>query len=235
MMRSNPVLGLRQLMLRVHTGTDTNLQPEGIVNDVQSIQPADTEPTIHLNLKALNPDPLVECIGCPGAASTWVNAVAISPDGLTFACDFNDTSLQLWDLAKRQLLLTLIGHSGMISTLTFSPDGRTVASGSYDKTIKLWDLASRSILFTLEGHAAGVNAIAISPDGQTLVCGSDDRTIRVWHLPHQKLLHTLKGGNAGVKAIVISPDGRTCFSGGGDRLIKAWDLARYPQRASVLG
>ncbi|MYG81280.1 MAG: hypothetical protein F4187_05705 [Gemmatimonadetes bacterium] len=46
----------------------------------------------------------------------------------------------MWDVVTGQLITTLEGHSGGISSLMFSPDGSTLASGSWDHTVLLWNM-----------------------------------------------------------------------------------------------
>ena len=70
-----------------------------------------------------------------------VGALAVSPDGKTFASGSWEGLIQVWDLAPTfQVQSTFTGHQGAIYVLMFSPDGKTLASGSNDGTILLWDM-----------------------------------------------------------------------------------------------
>jgi WD40 repeat protein len=93
-MRSNPVLGLRQLMLRVHTD----------------------------------------------------------------ACDRNDTSLQIWDLVKRQPLLT-----------------------AEVNTIRIWSLENGAHLRMIKGHCSYINsALALDKAGKALISGGTGIPLKIW-------------------------------------------------------
>ena len=71
----------------------------------------------------------------------WVESVAFSPDGQTFASGSQDKTIQLWDTTTGERLTTLTGHTRAVTSVVFSPDGTTLASGSWDGTVLLWPLA----------------------------------------------------------------------------------------------
>ena len=80
-----------------------------------------------------------------GAAMEGVNlrnvvSVAVSPSGNLAAAAYDDNTIHLWDVATRQEVMSLYGHSGSITDLRFTPDGRLLISASLDGTIRLWGI-----------------------------------------------------------------------------------------------
>ena len=72
--------------------------------------------------------------------------VVFSPDGKRFAIGvvgerFTTYGVRVYDLPRRKLLRTFIGHAGPVSALRFTPDGNLLASGAQDTSVLLWDLS----------------------------------------------------------------------------------------------
>ena len=108
-------------------------------------------------------------------------AATFSPDGSIIAGSVGD-NVQFWNSRSGEKLMTLTGHTGVITDISFSPDGQTIASGSSDTTVQLWDVATGTLQNTLTGHTGPVYSVAFSPDGNTLATGSFDGTVLLWEL-----------------------------------------------------
>ena len=51
-----------------------------------------------------------------------------------------DTTIKIWRISTGELLQTLSGHSGIVTSVALSPDGKFLASGSSDKSIRMWQI-----------------------------------------------------------------------------------------------
>jgi len=167
--------------------------------------------------------------------SSYVNTLAISPDGQTLVSGSADKTIKVWNLSTGQEILTLKSHLNPINTLVLSPDGQTLVSGSADKTIKIWNLSTGQEVRTLQGHSNPVNSLIISSDWQTLVSGSADKTIKVWNLSTGQEIRTITGNFSYVNTLAISPDGQTLASGSADKIIKIWNLSTGQEIRTLKG
>lgn len=155
--------------------------------------------------------------------SSWVMAVAISPDGQTIASGGVDDTIRTWNLDSGELLRTLTGHTKPINSLAITPDGQFLVSGSDDASIRVWQLSSGKPIRILREHTRDVTTVAIGR-GNLLASGSEDRTVRLWRMETGELVRTLSGLAGMVRSVTISPDGQTLASGGLDNQVKLWNL-----------
>lgn len=167
--------------------------------------------------------------------SSGIWGVAFSPDGMKVVVlgsrdhTINtDPTIQIWNVAKGQLLHTLEVNSWHVSDLAFSSDSKMVISGC-GYTPQIWDATTGKLKHTLIGHVNDVNGVALSPDGKKVASGSDDSTVRIWDVATGHLENTLVGHDYFVTCVAFSPDSKRVASGyyyiGSDRTVRIWDVA----------
>ena len=160
-----------------------------------------------------------------------LKSVAFSPDGTVLAAGSDDLTIKLWNMAKGEIITTLEGTRGPVTSIAFSPDGSTLASASNIRgTVELWDVVKGELITTLEGHTRPVASIAFSPDGSTLASASRDETIRLWDMATPTKTPIVLGEGVelwsfGFTSIAFSPDGSTLSAGSRSGNITLWDVA----------
>ncbi|WP_331772654.1 serine/threonine protein kinase (plasmid) [Embleya sp. NBC_00888] len=175
-----------------------------------------------------------------------VNCVAFGPDGKSLAGaggdvriqGGGDTTVRLWDLARRTTTATLTGHTNVVNAVAFSPDGRTLADGAFDGTVRLWDVTARSAPVVLTSRTREVRSVAFSPDGKTLAVGgggASEGIVQLWDVAARSATKTFDHHTAGVCSVAFSPDGKTLAGGSADDTVRLWDLATGTSSARLAG
>ena len=102
-----------------------------------------------------------------------------------------DVTVKVWNVATREPVATLEGHTAAVWDAALSADGRLAASSGWDETVRLWDTGSGRVRATLRGHPGAVNAVALSADGRLVVRCGDDGMVRLWDTESGLALRTL--------------------------------------------
>jgi WD40 repeat protein len=159
-----------------------------------------------------------------------ITAIAVSPDGRTFAAGYERGGLALYDFATRKRVRDFKGHTKDVRGLAFSPDGKTLASGG--DNVRLWNPETGEQLAALEGHAEGfgvwgwLRAVAFSPDGNLLASAGADGTVKLWDVAARKELRTLMTkSNYPALAVAFSPDGKVLATGTNDAAARLWNVS----------
>ena len=113
-----------------------------------------------------------------GGHSSWVSAVAWSPDGHHIFTGSGDGTARIWDATTGDNTLTLT-HTDWVSAVAWSPDGHHILTASRDRTARIWDATTGDNTLTLT-HTNSLTAVAWSPDGHHILTASRDRTARIW-------------------------------------------------------
>src|SRR5262249_2213575 len=119
-------------------------------------------------------------------------AMAFSPDGKIFAAA-QGQSIRVWAIDRAEELVTLQGHSDLVTDIAFSPDSQQVASSSRDRTIRIWSIRNGSELQTLRGHTGFVTSVVYAENGRSLVSVGLDMSLRRWSLLDKADVLTYRG------------------------------------------
>jgi WD40 repeat protein len=117
------------------------------------------------------------CAAFPLAAQEFTedstSAIAWNPAGDRLAIGVYDNTIEIWDAASDERLLTLRGHNTYIHALAWSPEGTRLASGDGDGMVIVWEVATGRQIAVLPSHGQIITAITWSPDGTTVLTDTD--------------------------------------------------------------
>ena len=192
------------------------------------------------HLLGLNSEALRE-VGSPGDSFV---AVAMHPDGSSFATLAPSGTMRIWGTADGRELLTIRAPNAEgrnsdlrvgVLALAYSPDGRRLAGAGGDGAIGVYDAATGERLRRLDEGEVAVLSLAWSPDGSRLAAGLAGHAARVWDVEAGRLapgpLERLGGP---VAAVAVGPDGGTLATASLDGEVRLWTFDAEPRLLHVL-
>jgi Prp8 binding protein len=130
-----------------------------------------------------------------------ITSIALAEAGNELYTGGIDNDIKVWDMRKKAVAYTMVGHTDTVTSLEVSPDAQALLSYSHDGLARTWDIrpfapADRSIK-TYVGAPLGLekNLVRASWDakGERIASGSGDGTAVVWDAHSAKLLYKLPG------------------------------------------
>ena len=126
------------------------------------------------------------------------------------------------DRENGQVLATVVGHEGAITSIALNRAGNRLVTGSVDKTLRIWNLdAAGAELRMLPGLAAPAIAVAISDDGAMVFSSVGENQVRQWNMADGTEVRQFMGHTAPVRSIAIR--GNQLFSAADDGTLRIWD------------
>ena len=144
------------------------------------------------------------------------------PDGDRVLLALGDGTLRLCSIQSGSELMTLTGHTDVVTCVAVSFDGKRVISGSFDGTLIFWNLSSGVESMPLTGHTDLVTSVAITSDGTIAVSGSPDQTVRIWNTTTGKS-RPLVGHSLEITGVAITDEGKWILSSSADATLNLWD------------
>ncbi|KAI4595552.1 hypothetical protein KJ359_006898 [Pestalotiopsis sp. 9143b] len=162
-----------------------------------------------------------------------ITAVAVSEAGNEIYSGGIDNDIKVWDLRKKAVVYSMLGHNDTITSLRVSPDAQSLLSYSHDSTAKTWDIRpfapTERHIRTFDGAQAGIekNLMRASWDktGKQIAAPGGDGTVVVWSSDNGKLLYKLPGHKGTVNCAEFAPnDEPILLSASSDRRVLLGEL-----------
>ena len=175
-------------------------------------------------LTAWTLEPLSEIATLPKSSEApSLRTLCFANDGESVAVANVDSTVELWNLKRKEHAGPWRAHQERIAGMAFTPDGQGLLTASHDTTIKLWDIRTQKELRRFGRSRNACELVAVSPDG-TRVAGSEDSdpNIRIWDALSGQELAVLKSPSAaGVDYLAFTADGNTLVSGNSEE-VRLW-------------
>jgi WD40 repeat protein len=171
--------------------------------------------------------------------SERVQSLAFSPDGKWLAVSGGSPGrfgeVQIWDLKKKRLKLSLPITFDTVYGVSWSPDGTKVAFGCSDNSLRAIEADTGKQVLFQGGHGDWVLGTVFSKDASHLVSVSRDRSMKLTEVATQRLVDNitsitpgaLKGG---LMAVDRHPMKDELLIGGSDGVPKIYQMYRTKDR-----
>jgi hypothetical protein len=159
-----------------------------------------------------------------------VLGVAFSPDGEVVATCGDDSLIRLWKTETGDLLCTVPGHAGPVTSVQFASAGRLVSAGK-DARLIVWDVEdasrTRQVGPRFDHRGGQVHKLGVSPDGKTVMF-DQGKELRLLNLENKETVGTLHNPSGQMNfstMALFSPDGKTILtnrSGSSPEKLQLW-------------
>lgn len=185
--------------------------------------------------KADGTEPVGRLVGL----SERIESLAFSPDGKKLAVTGGRPSrmgeVQIWDVAKRKLSLSVAVTFDTIYGASWSPDGTRVAFGCADNTVRAIDARTGEQVLFLSAHSDWAQDTVFSVDGSYLISVGRDMAAKLTEMATQRFVDNitsitpgaLKGGLA---TVARHPKRDEIVIGGSDGEPKLYRVFRRTSR-----
>jgi WD40 repeat protein len=180
-----------------------------------------------------------ELVGRLVGLSERIQSVAFSPDGKLLAVAGGSPArfgeIQVWDVARRRLKLSVPVTYDTVYGASWSPDGTKLAFGCADNTLRAIEVESGKQILYQGAHNDWVLDTVFSTDATHVVSVSRDRSMKLTELATQRFIDNvtsitpgaLKGG---LMAVARHPRKDELLIGGADGVPKVYQMHRIRKR-----
>lgn len=171
--------------------------------------------------------------------SERIESVKFSPDGsklvVTGGLPARMGEVQIWDVAKRKLILSVPVTYDTVFGASWSPDGSKIAFGCTDNTVRAIDAKTGEQVLFMGSHSDWALDTVFTKDGSNLISVGRDMTTKLTEVATQRFVDNvssitpgaLKGG---IAAVARHPQRDEVIIGGSDGIPKLYRVFRLTSR-----
>ncbi|MEN9215962.1 MAG: protein phosphatase 2C domain-containing protein [Gloeomargarita sp. HHBFW_bins_162] len=168
--------------------------------------------------------------------TSYINAVAINPQGNQLAIGSSDGSISLWSLPEGQSERFLRRTGIPVMGVTFLRNGQQLAT--FDRSnLELWSVSDGRRLEPLGALRGVITAMATNPSGRFLAVGDANGALHLWDLtqetPTAQFIQELPDFGK-IDALAVSPDGSLVAVGNqNQQVVQVWDVPNRTHKYSL--
>ncbi len=106
---------------------------------------------------------------------TWL------PDGMHVATGHSNGIVRVRKMGDDEVVATLRGHSGSVTSLAVSDDAQRLVTGGSDHSVRVWDLKTAREVRSFTEHTSPVTDVALVTD-DLVASASEDGSVRLWSI-----------------------------------------------------
>ena len=171
--------------------------------------------------------------------SERVQSLRFSPDGKWLAVTGGDPArlgeVQVWDVAKRKLVVSAPITYDTLYGVSWSPDSKLIAFGCADNTVRAIEATSGKQVMQMGSHSDWALSTTFSIKGDHVISGGRDMSVKLTEVAEQRFVDNvtsitpgaLKGG---VMALATHPKFDEIVAAGSDGLPKVYRIFREVKR-----
>jgi WD40 repeat protein len=138
-----------------------------------------------------------------------VSAVTVNSTGTLMAVGLENGQSYLWDLVKKECLVTYQKFKTFCRKIIFDPNKNIFYLGGDDGKIYLCQTKNSKIEIFGQPkfqHTSKITSLALDQDGKLLLSGSADKTLKIWNTNRSIEPIMLTGFGSEISDIIITPD-----------------------------